>query len=44
MTTELFVGLAKRKKRMLSRDSINVNLKTQVGRKEEKFKLKLRKV
>ena len=32
MTTELFVGLGKRKKRMLSQDSINVNLKTQVGR------------
>ena len=32
MTTELFIGLAKRTLRMLSRDSINVNLKTQVGR------------
>ena len=32
MTTELFIGLAKRTLRTLSRDSINVNLKTQVGR------------
>ena len=44
MTTELFVGLAKRKKRMLSQDSINVNLKTQVGRNLILSRQSLRKV
>ena len=44
MTTELFIGLAKRTLRTLSRDSINVNLKTQVGRNLILSRRSLRKV
>ena len=43
MTTELFIGLAKRILQTLSQDSINVTLKTQVGRNLTLSRQSLRK-